>query len=315
MSRKTLDLVLFALLAAFWGGSFVAIKFAVLVFPPAFSAMLRVGLALAVLAAYFGYEGRSLHVSAAVRRRMWLAGLFAQGLPFALLFWGEKKISPGLAGIINGTVPLWAFLMGLLAGTGETFTLKKTFGLLLGFAGIAIICSPMLSFGGSHDEILGTAAVFLMAIAYGVGTLLTKSLLSGSAKVDFRANIVHQLCASTVFLLAVSGATESWPSWSVVAHSPAALVSIFYLGVFSTALAFLIYFHLIREWGAVRAAAVTYVAPIIAVFWDYVFFRNVPNGAEIIGVLAVLSGVVLLHSSAATAPAATERAILTKTVD
>jgi drug/metabolite transporter (DMT)-like permease len=81
-----------------------------------------------------------------------------------------------------------------------------------------------------------------------------------------------------------------------VLASPAAVISIVYLGVFSTALAFLIYFHLIREWGAVRASAVTYMAPIIAVFWDYVFFRNVPDRFEIVGVLAVLSGVVLLHA-------------------
>jgi drug/metabolite transporter (DMT)-like permease len=49
----------------------------------------------------------------------------------------------------------------------------------------------------------------------------------------------------------------------------------------------------------VRASAVTYVAPIIAVFWDYVFFRNVPDRFEVIGVLAVLSGVVLLHAPSA----------------
>lgn len=297
MSRKTVDLLLFCLLAAFWGGSFVAIKFAVLVFPPAFSAMLRVAVALAVLAAVFRYEGRDLRVPAATRRRMWLAGLFAQGLPFALLFWGEKKISPGLAGIINGTVPIWAFVLGFVAGTGEKFTARKTAGLLLGFVGIGVICSPMLSFGGTRDEIFGTGAVLLMAVCYGVGTLLTKKLLSGS-KADFRANLFHQHGASLIFLFAVSFGSESWPSLHDVLAAPAAVVSILYLGIFSTAAAFMIYFHLIREWGAVRASAVTYVAPIIAVFWDYVFFRNVPDLFEIVGVLAVLSGVVLLHAPA-----------------
>jgi drug/metabolite transporter (DMT)-like permease len=303
MSRKTVDAVLFVLLAAFWGGSFVAIKFAVQVFPSTFSAMLRVGLALAVLAVLFFYQKRDLSVSFPVRRKMWLAGLFAQGLPFALLFWGEKRVSPGLAGIINGTVPIWTFVFGLLAGTGEAFTKRKSAGLLLGFAGIAIICSPLLTFGGTRGEIAGTAAVFLMAICYGIGTLITRSLLSGAAKVDFRANVYHQNCASLAFLFVLSLFAEPWPSAHAVLASPAAVVSILYLGIFSTALAFLIYFHLIREWGAVRASAVTYVAPIIAVFWDYVFFRNVPDRFEIVGVLLVLSGVVLLHSTTAAKPA------------
>jgi drug/metabolite transporter (DMT)-like permease len=299
MSRKTIDVVLFGLLAAFWGGSFVAIKFAVQVFPSTFSAMLRVGLALIVLGTLFFYQKRDLSVPLPTRRRMWLAGLFAQGLPFALLFWGEKRISPGLAGIINGTVPIWTFVFGLLAGNGESFTKRKTAGLLLGFAGIAIICSPLLTFGGTRGEIAGTAAVFLMAVCYGIGTLLTRSLLSGAAKADFRANVFHQNAASLAFLFALSLFAEPWPSARVVLASPAAVVSIVYLGVFSTAIAFLIYFHLIREWGAVRASAVTYVAPIIAVFWDYVFFRNVPDRFEIVGVVLVLSGVVLLHAPAA----------------
>lgn len=298
MSRKTLDAVLFCLLAAFWGGSFVAIKFAILVFPPLFSAMLRVGLAVAVLGAWFALEKKKLGVPPALRRRMWLAGLFAQGLPFALLFWGERQVSPGLAGIINGTVPIWTFVIGLAAGTGETFTGRKTLGLLLGFAGIAVICSPLLAFGGTRAEILGTAAVFLMAVSYAAGSLLTRSILSGAAKADFRANLFHQLCASFVFLLAASAAVEAWPSPAALAASWVAPASVFYLGFFSTALAFLIYFHLIREWGAVRASAVTYVAPIVAVFWDYVFFRNVPPPSELIGVLAILSGVVLLHAPA-----------------
>jgi drug/metabolite transporter (DMT)-like permease len=298
VSRKSIDVVLFGLLAAFWGGSFVAIKFAVEVFPPSFSAMLRVGLAYVALASYFRYEGRDLRAPFATRRKMWLAGLFAQGLPFALLFWGERRISPGLAGIINGTVPIWTFVLGLLAGAGERFSSRKSAGLALGFVGIAVICSPLLSFGGTRGEIAGTAAVFGMAVSYGVGTLLTRGLLSGGAKVDFRANIVNQLFASTLFLAAISFATDRWPSPALFFSSTAALVSIAYLGLFSTALAFLIYFHLIREWGAVRASAVTYVAPIIAVFWDYVFFRNVPDRYEIVGVLAVLSGVVLLHAPA-----------------
>src|ERR1700751_2757272 len=109
MSRKSVDVVLFILLAAFWGGSFVAIKFAVQVFPSTFSAMLRVGLALAVLFALFRYQRREFSVPSPARNNRWLAALFARGLPFALLFWGEKRIAPGLAGIINGTVPIWTF--------------------------------------------------------------------------------------------------------------------------------------------------------------------------------------------------------------
>jgi drug/metabolite transporter (DMT)-like permease len=226
---------------------------------------------------------------------MWLAGLFAQGIPFAFLFWGERRVSPGLAGIINGTVPLWTFIFGLVLGA-ETFTRRKTAGLALGFVGIAVICAPVLSFSGTRDELLGTVAVFVMALSYGVGTRLTRSILSGKNPADFRANSFHQNCASFVFLGVVSLIAEPWPSASVAAGSPVAIVAILYLGVCSTAAAFLIYFHLIREWGAVRASAVTYVVPVVALFWDYVFFRTVPSPSEILGVMAVLAGVWILSA-------------------
>lgn len=295
MSRKKFDLMLFALLAAFWGGSFVAIKFAVDAFPPSFSAMLRVGVALAVLAIIFLAGRRNLKVPAPLLRRMWLAGVFAQGIPFAFLFWGERRVSPGLAGIVNGTVPLWTFIFGLVLGA-EKFTTRKTIGLALGFVGIAVICAPVLSFSGTRDELLGTAAVFVMALSYGVGTRMTRSILSGKNPADFRANAFHQNCASFAFLAVVSLLAEPWPSASVVFDSPGALIAIVYLGVCSTAAAFLIYFHLIREWGAVRASAVTYVVPVVALFWDYVFFRTVPPPSEILGVVAVLAGVWILNA-------------------
>lgn len=297
---KRRDYLLFFLLAAMWGGSFVAIKFVVLAFPPVFGAMLRVGVALAVLAGLFVYQRKDLRVPSALRRRMWLAGVFAQGLPFCLLFWGEKKISPGLAGIINGTVPIWAFLLGRFTPHPEALSARKLLGLALGLTGIAVIFYPLIAFSGAPGEALGAAAVVLMAVSYGVGTLMSRSVLTG-AKADLRANVFHQHCASLALLVAVSAISEPWPSASVMAASPAALTSVLYLGVFSTAAAFLIYFHLIREWGAVRASAVTHVAPVVALFWDFVFFRNVPGPSVWLGVGAILSGVVLLHEPPAKA--------------
>jgi drug/metabolite transporter (DMT)-like permease len=297
MTAKRVDYLLFFLLAAMWGGSFVAIKFVVTDFPPVFGAMLRVAVALLVLGAVFSAQRRSLSVPAALRRRMWLAGFFSQGLPFCLLFWGERKISPGLAGIINGTVPIWAFILGRFTPQRESLSTRKLLGLGLGLAGIAVIFYPLIAFSGTRDEALGASAVVLMAVSYAVGSLLSRTLLAGH-KADFRANVFHQHCASLAVLVATSASLESWPSASTMLASPPAIVSVLYLGIFSTAAAFMIYFHLIREWGAVRASAVTYVAPVVALFWDFVFFRNLPGPSVWLGVGAILSGVVLLHEPA-----------------
>jgi drug/metabolite transporter (DMT)-like permease len=296
VATPAVDGALFLLLAAMWGGSFVAIKYAVAAYPPVFSALLRVAIALAALWAIFAVQGRALAAPAPLRRRMWAAGFFAMGLPFALLFWGETRISPGLAGILNGTVPLWTFVFGLALGE-ESFTRRRALGLALGFLGIAVICLPVVRFGGTSGELAGVAAVTAMAISYGIGTRLTKRILSAEG-VDFRVNAFHQHIGGLATLIVASAYLERWPPVAAVVASPAALGASLYMGVFSTALAFLIYYRLIRDWGAVRASAVTYIAPIFALFWDFVFFRNLPRPAELIGVAIVLSGVAILNAPA-----------------
>src|SRR5258706_10259649 len=90
--------------------------------------MLRVGLALVILTAIFKFEGRSLRVPSRLRWRMWLTGIFSQGLPFSLLFWGERRISAGLAGVLNGPVPPLAVLIGLFLIPVGTFFSRKAGG-------------------------------------------------------------------------------------------------------------------------------------------------------------------------------------------
>lgn len=288
-----MNTLLFGLLAAVWGGSYVAIKYVVTDSPPVFGAFLRVAVALVALTAILRVQGAPLSVSAPLRRKMWLAGFFSQGLPFLLLFWGETRITPGVTGIINGTVPLWTFF--LLLGLGrEHLSARKAAGLLLGFAGIVVVCSPVFYFSGSREEAYGAVAIILMTLCYAIASYLTREILSGDSKADFRANAFHQNCAGVVFLLLASLALEPW-SLSLFHLTPAALTATLYLGIISTALAFLAFFHLIREWGAVRASSVTYLSPVMALLWDFVFFHRAPGPYELAGIALILAGVLVLR--------------------
>lgn len=284
----------FLLLSAFWGASFVAIKFAINDFPPFFSAFLRVALSLIILRIIFIVFPKNLTVPFAVRKKMWLVGLFAQGIPFSFLFWGERFISPGLAGILNGTVPIWAFILSIIFIRGNEFSGSKIIGLLLGIVGVIVIFSPMLKFTGQSGELIGSLALLGMALSYAIGGLLNQQLFAHQ-KQYLHANIYHQHCSSVTFLLLISLLFEKWPHWQVVISSPTLWISVGYLAVFSTALAWLIYYWLIQEWGAVRASTATYVAPIMAIFWDFVFFHNTPNTTEVLGIITILLGVIFIQ--------------------
>jgi drug/metabolite transporter (DMT)-like permease len=171
----------------------------------------------------------------------------------------------------------------------------KALGLSIGLLGICIIFWPLLHFNKTHAYLLGTLSVLLMAISYAIGNLLNQRMLSGNIKLDFYANIYHQHWASLVFLILASLCFESWPSKSLLLHTPLLWVASIYMGLFSTALAWIIYYHLIREWDAVRASAVMYIVPIMAILWDFIFFHNRPQWTEGLGIMTILLGVVLIQ--------------------
>jgi drug/metabolite transporter (DMT)-like permease len=191
---------------------------------------------------------------------------------------------------------LWTFFIGLIfLPRLEVFSLKKLSGLLIGWTGIALISLEAIRFGGGTGEILGMVAVMLMAVSYSIGTLLSRYLLAGPVKVDFRANLYHQHCASLTFLIIVTLLTGQFVNPSTFIFSPGFWGAIVYLSLFSTAGAWIIYYHLIREWGAVRASTVTYCVPMMALFWDFIFFSTVPSAIKIVGAILILSGVILIQ--------------------
>ena len=99
------------------------------------------------------------------------------GLPFSLLFWGEKFISPSIAGVINGTVPFWTLIIAVSFFSGmKDITFRKILGLLAGFIGIAFIFGPKINLTGSENEIWGLISVTGMAVSYSVGINLNKTI-------------------------------------------------------------------------------------------------------------------------------------------
>lgn len=280
---------LFCLVGLFWGASFIAIKYVIAAVPPVTGAAARVGVALLTLYVIFTAGGKTLTVPANVRRALWLTGFFGLALPFSLLFWGEQWISAGVAGMLNGTVPIWTFGLGLVfLREYEKFSFRKLAGILLGLAGLFLIFAPSLN----GFELWGSLAVTGMALSYAISTLMAKRLLSGKAKVSVPASVFHQHTGAFVCLLVMTFAVDGF---RLPHFTGAALAGTIYLGVFSTALGFIVFNFLIREWGATRAAAITYIVPLAAVCFDWLCFGNLPAATALFGSLLVLSGVFLIR--------------------
>jgi len=257
---------------------------------------LRVVTALAALAVFSLVTKTPLKAGRADIWRLWVIGFFSQALPFALLFSGEVTISAGLAGILNGTTPIWTLVLGATVFGGlERFTARKVSGVLLGLLGVILIFLPSLRESGVSGQTIGALYVLIAASCYGTGILLTRKLMTREGGVSLRAGVFHQHVAAAAMLLLGASVMEGPSAVFEASWDGPFITAVLYLGVLSTAAAFLIFFRLIRNWGASEASAVTYLIPFFALVIDWLVFGHLPVAIELLGAAVVLISVVMVR--------------------
>ena len=270
-------------LAFVWGASFMFIKIADRELAPATLITGRLGSAALVLAAVALVSLGGRRTLAEVRaawRWLLVVALVNTALPFWLLSWGETRIDSGLASIIQGAVPIFNALIAFGFFRESRVTGLRLAGLGIGFVGVALLVGAQ-----PHGKVLAAFAVAGMALCYAVGSLLAGRHLGGTPP------LVVALASTAMSTLAALPAG--------IAQAPAhvwrgeTVAAILVLGVVGTALAYLLFFALIRDAGAPYATLVTYLVPPIALAYGAIFLGE-SFGASAFGALAlVLLGVAL----------------------
>ena len=270
----------FAAVSALWGIPYLFIKVAVDDgVPPAFLAWARVAMGAAVLLAIAWRAGTLRGVRGHWR---WLAlyALFEITIPFPLIAAGERHVASSLAAIIIAAVPLIVALLALRFDPAERVTGRRLGGLLVGLAGVVALVG--IDVAGRADELLGAAAILVAAVGYAAGPMVFKRRLS---HLDPRAAMGATLAVAALFLapLAALDPPGAVPSGS-------ALVSLFVLGLFCTAAAFVLFGALVAEVGPGRATVITYVAPVVAVALGVTVLGERPGAGAVAGLLLILAG-------------------------
>lgn len=299
--------LIFLFVGTLWGGSYLAIQESVQVLAPFQAAFIRILIAFLTLLPLIIIKKKSFMAPKALRWRVWIVGLFSNGIPFTFLFWGETKVSAAIGGMINGSVPIWTMLIGALFFPQlEKLNRYKIAGIMVGLVGISLLYLPKLGVGSSsainHDysQLWGIIAITCMAISYGIGVILNKRIFaannSSGDKLDLVTNLFQQMLSSLIYLGILMICTEGLPHLDQLLQ-PKAAWSLIYLGVFSSALAFLLFYHLIQRWGALSASSVTYMVPIMTLLLNFCFYREIPAYLELFGTVLILSGVALARRS------------------
>lgn len=274
-------------LALIWGVSFLLIKITVHDMSPEALLLFRSASGFVALGAILVFSGRKVF-SPGWRRLIpsfVIMALTNAILPWIAIAWGEERISSGLASILNSTTTLWTALFIYWVMPSERPSLINYVGVVVGFAGVVVLVYPEVEAQGLSGSALGALAVVLASLSYAVNALYQRRKMRD---VPVAQISLGQLAASAIIALPI--AAPSLPAIHLRFISVAAVLT---LGAVCTGVAYLLYYYILNSLGAVRAAGVTYLVPITAVFWGAVLLGETISVTIVVGGLVILAGIVL----------------------
>ena len=278
-------LLAYAAIYFLWGGSYLAIRQVVAVAPPFFSAGSRF-----LLAGLFCYAYGRLQGAPRPGRRQWastaLLGLVMFGGNYACLFWSEKFVPSGLAAVISSLIPVWVLLAEWLLFRSTAITAKALLGVVFGVAGVVLIALPSGAFGLTRAALV----VVLGTLCWAGGTVASYRL-SLPKQLTMSAGL--QMAWGGCFLLLLSAAAGELPQLARLSQlwNWRFALSMGYLILAASIVAFSAYVWLIGKEPATRVASYAYVNPLVALLLGALFAHERPTPHQYGGAILVLAGV------------------------
>jgi drug/metabolite transporter (DMT)-like permease len=259
-SMSGADWAILLVLSVIWGGSFFFIEIAIDTVAPLTLVLLRVAIAAALLWAWLLARGERLSMPPGAASAFLILALLNNVVPFTMFVWAQEEITGGLASILNATTPIWGVIVAHLCTADEKATPAKVAGVLLGFAGVALMMGPDL-LGHVGTGLLAQLACLAATLCYALaGVWARRFRVMG---VPPLAVATGQLTASALVMLPLVLIFE--PPWLAAAPSPLAWLALVALALFCTSLAYILYFRLVASAGATNSLLVTFLIPITAI--------------------------------------------------
>lgn len=272
------------LLSFFWGSSFLLIQVGVAEFGPAPLIFLRTMLA-----------GSVLLLVLAFRREVWILfkhwknfvplGLLDSSLPYLLSAYAALHIPSGTISVINAVTPLWGALVAWL-WLGIRLTVTSALGLLIGLLGITVLVWDRFELALNESTLALTAAV-CGPICYALSACYAKKYLSSFSPF---VNATGSSLTSGVLLLPLA-----WYWWPQAPVSTTAWMAALVLAVLCSAVAYVLYYRLIQHIGPARAMTVSYLVPVVGLFWGWTLMDEHFTLRTLWGVLLIFFGLALAN--------------------
>jgi drug/metabolite transporter (DMT)-like permease len=297
--RRLLAAAPFALLAVVWGFSFPAISVGLRSLPPVLFAAFRYDVAAVLLLAYAGLRTAEWRPTSRRDLLAVLAGGVFLVAGNGLLFVGQRTVPSGVAAILQSLVPIATSVWALLLLPEERVSPTGAVGILLGFLGVGLVVSP------DPANLLGAEVGRLLILAQVASVALGGVLIQRSRPTLDRAALSGWSMGLGGLLLHATSAGLDEPL--ALPREPLGVAAVVYLGVFSTALAFFVYFRLLERYGALETSLIAYVVPVVATLAGVLLLGESITLPTLLGFAVVAAGFLVLKRRAVAALASGAR--------
>lgn len=280
------DWSLLGLLSILWGGSFFFNGVILKELPPLTLVFLRVALGAVMLLPLLWLYRIRLPNGLSGWKPFFAIGLLNNVLPFSLIVIGQTYIASGLASILNATTPLFTVVVMAVAGE-EKLRAYRIAGVVAGLIGVAILHGDGLGFESGQG--IGILLCLAAAFSYGLSALLARRMLANSPPLG---TATFQMLASAVMMTPVAALVER--PWQLPMPGLTTWLAVIGLAALSTALAYIVFFQILRRSGATNVMLVTLLIPVTAILLGYLVLGEKISAQEIAGALVIGSALLLI---------------------
>ena len=287
-NSKPTDYILLSILALIWASAFFNIKIATYSYGPITIAFLRIffGAIPVVLLCFY----KKIQIEAFSKDWLWFAsiGVINLVIPFFLIAYGVQKVQSNLAAILMATTPLSATILAHFFTNDEKINLIKSIGILIGFFGIVFLFSDNILI--NQNNLTYALMILLGSTFYVIGGLLTLKISEKKNENDTASILIW----GSIIVFPVCLIIEQ--PWNLNPRLDSTL-SLIYLGVFPTGIAWLLRFRILKKNGLVFQAQVAYLIPIFGVILGYLFLKELITIKVVFALIAVVIGIYLVKRS------------------
>ena len=299
-------LLAFAIIYFVWGSTFFAIRVGVREVPPFLLAAVRFSVAGLILYAWMIARGERSPTGRQWRSAFLLAILIFV-FDYGLLFWAEQRVPSGMAAVMLATIPVYMALSEIIFLRTQKLTVRLAVALLIGVGGVAVLVSRSLNVGGAPIDRLGALALLVAGISWSAAATLTRKLPLPPSKVMSSG---VQMLAGGVMLALTAATLGEFRNFHPSDISRAAWLSLVYLIIFGSIVAFTAYVWLIHHESPTKVGTYAYVNPVVAVVIGYFLGGEPLDLRTILGTAFVLISVVVITTTGAQKPAKIPASIL-----